>query len=131
KEKIQNLSKSDTPFWWSRFDQATKVAAILVLAFGLSFTVNNFSREIAGEVPIAMVDTIVKSTAYGEKLNIKLPDGTLVWLNAGSELQYPEEFDSLARIVHVKGEAFFEVERGADWPFIVITNDLTTTALGT
>ncbi|MEX2592464.1 MAG: FecR domain-containing protein [Anditalea sp.] len=117
--------------YWNRFGQAYKVAAILILAFGLSFMLNYSNRETAPVEPIAVVNTINKTTAYGEKLNFKLPDGTLVWLNAGSELKYPEEFDAAARIVHLKGEAFFEVEKGANWPFSVISNDLTTTALGT
>jgi ferric-dicitrate binding protein FerR (iron transport regulator) len=123
--------KQNTSSFWNRFGQGSKVAAILVLAFVFSFMVDHLQNEPAPLEPVAVVNTIHKATAYGEKLHLKLPDGTQVWLNSGSELQYPEQFDSLERIVHLKGEVFFEVEKGENWPFSVITNDLVTTALGT
>jgi len=116
---------------WSRINQFYKVAAILVLAFGLAFSLNYFNGQPPQPLPLAQVKIIHKTTAYGEKLNFKMPDGSLVWLNAGSELQYPESFDSLERVVHLKGEAYFEVQSDKDWPFRVISENLTTTALGT
>jgi transmembrane sensor len=119
------------PSFWIRVDQFSKVAAILVLALALSVTVNYLHKAPPKPAAVALVKTINKATAYGEKLNFRLPDGSLVWLNAGSELNYPEKFDSLERVVYLKGEAFFEVEKGHDWPFSVICDNLTTTALGT
>ena len=116
---------------WSRINQFSKVAAILAVAFGLAFLLSYVYQQPPQPTPVAQIETIYKTTAYGEKLNFKLPDGSIVWLNAGSELQYPEKFDSLERVVHLKGEAYFEVERGSDWPFSVVSDNLTTTALGT
>lgn len=130
KDSLSN-SMTRLPSFWNKIGQASKVAAILLLAFGLSFMVDFLNKETKQVQPLATVNNIKKATAYGEKLNFKLPDGTTVWLNAGGELQYPEKFDSLARIVHLKGEAFFEVENRPNWPFKVISNDLITTAVGT
>src|SRR5690554_5327121 len=119
------------PSFWDSLDQFSKVAAILVLTFVLSSTVNYLNIAPPKPAPIALVKTINKATAFGEKLNLKLPDGSLVWLNAGSQLQYPEKFDSTERIVYLLGEAFFDVEKGTGWPFRVVSGNLRTTALGT
>jgi transmembrane sensor len=64
-------------------------------------------------------------------LQVTLKDGTKVWMNAVTEIQFPEAFDSLERRIILKGEAYFEVERDSLRPFIVETNGLSTTALGT
>jgi len=119
------------PLFWNRTGQMSKVAAILLIGFVFSFGINYLYNDPPQPAPVALVTTVKKATSHGEKLNVKLPDGTLVWLNAGSELQYPERFDSLERMVYLKGEAFFEVEKADNWPFSVVSGNLTTTALGT
>ena len=61
-------------------------------------------------------------TAYGEKSKIILTDGTVVYLNAGSTLQYPDRFNPKNREVTLKGEAYFEVQRQKNnTPFLVKT----------
>lgn len=129
-ENPSPLQPAKSPIW-SGLGQTARVAAILLLAVAASFIAAHLNREISQPEPLAIVNTITKSTAYGERLNLKLSDGSQVWLNGGSELRYPEKFDSLGRVVHLTGEAFFEVTEGEEWPFSVISDDLTTTALGT
>jgi len=46
---------------------------------------------------------------FGRKTELILPDGTQVFLNAGSKLAFPSEFSSRQRLVHLEGEAFFKV----------------------
>jgi ferric-dicitrate binding protein FerR (iron transport regulator) len=59
-----------------------------------------------------------------------LPDGSMIWLNAGSEVRYRNTFKS--REVHlVRGEAFFDVQKDPGHPFQVITDGSRTTVLGT
>src|SRR5690606_7803042 len=53
------------------------------------------------------------STPKGGTCQIALPDGTKVWLNAASTLNYPSTFDDNERLVELTGEAYFEV---AKWP---------------
>lgn len=60
------------------------------------------------------------SVPFGAKTNIELPDGSLVWLNAGSILSYPSKF-AKNREVKLIGEAFFKVEKSQK-AFIVETN---------
>ncbi|RPD41179.1 FecR family protein [Chitinophaga barathri] len=66
----------------------------------------------------------------GERKKIILPDSSVVYLNAGSSLSYPEKYDTL-RQVHLEGEAFFEIGQNAEQPFIVRTAYTTTRVLGT
>ncbi len=55
----------------------------------------------------------------GNKTQIVLPDSTHVWLNSGSELQYPSDYTAKNRKVIMKGECFFDVVKDPEHPFIV------------
>lgn len=68
---------------------------------------------------------------YGKSSEILLPDGTKVFLNAGSRLVYPENFTGKTREVFLAGEAFFEVKKDNEHPFIVQIYDLKIKVLGT
>ena len=74
---------------------------------------------------------LTKSTAVGQRSKITLRDGSVVTLNANSELMYPEVFSDTLREVTLSGEAFFEIRRGSRRPFIVRSGDVVTTVLGT
>ncbi len=68
---------------------------------------------------------------FGKTSEILLPDGTKVYLNAGSRLVYPELFTDRNREVFLVGEAFFEVTHDNKHPFIVQTTDIRIQVLGT
>lgn len=71
-------------------------------------------------------------TPKGGQLKLKLPDGTLVWLNTASRLKYPASFASSAvRRVQLLGEAYFEVAKDKAHPFIVGTTNQEVKVLGT
>lgn len=57
----------------------------------------------------------------GGKAEVVLPDGSRVWLNAGSDLRYPASFGSDSRVVELNGEAYFEVAKHAGTKFTVNT----------
>jgi len=100
---------------------------LLVLGLGFYFLfqyINEPSKTLA-------FATIVKENPKGRKSTIILPDGTTVKLNSSSSISYPEQFDSLHRVVQLKGEAYFEVARDSTKPFSVIAGELKTTAIGT
>ncbi|MFY0255349.1 FecR family protein [Chitinophaga sp. 30R24] len=72
------------------------------------------------------------STPKGRQFRVVLPDGTRVWLNAASSLQYPIAFNGKERIVQLNGEAFFEVTKNVQQPFKVrILQQLNIEVLGT
>ena len=68
---------------------------------------------------------------YGKSSQLTLSDGTLVWLNAGSQLMYPSVFGEKQREVLLIGEAFFEVVKDEGKPFVVRTESADITVLGT
>lgn len=70
-------------------------------------------------------------TPLGGEYSITLADGTVVWLNAMSELKYPVRFDGKERRVELKGEAYFQVKHNADQPFYVGIGDYQIKVLGT
>lgn len=73
----------------------------------------------------------VLTTSKQGNIKVTLYDGSHVWLNAGSELRYPNTFVGNKRIVYLKGEAFFEVTKDAAHPFIVNTVSAVINVLGT
>jgi transmembrane sensor len=76
-------------------------------------------------------------TKKGSKTNIRLPDGTQVWLNADSKITYPDNFRGATREVQLTGEAFFDVvpstslRTGQKQPFIIHTRTVDIKVLGT
>lgn len=62
---------------------------------------------------------------------LRLSDGTRVWVNENTQIEYPEKFGSKERIVKLKGEAFFEVARDTTRPFVIHSGNIKTTVLGT
>lgn len=71
------------------------------------------------------------STSAGRTAEVELPDGTIVWLNANSQLTFPDRFVGADRRVSVKGEAYFKVAHDKKHPFIVSTGKMETKVLGT
>lgn len=68
----------------------------------------------------------------GSRKKIRLPDGTIVWLNAESKLSYAANFNQQdTRKVYLVGEAFFDVSHQPKHPFIVRTNKISVKVLGT
>jgi hypothetical protein len=70
-------------------------------------------------------------TPKGGQWHLILADGTNVWLNAASSIHYPTRFTGKERNVELSGEAYFEVAKNKDMPFIVKTNSTTIRVLGT
>lgn len=74
----------------------------------------------------------VLNTPRGRQFQLVLPDGTRVWLNSSSSLKFPTAFSSKDRKVMLSGEAYFEVAKAVDKPFVVvITNKAEVKVLGT
>ena len=121
--------RTDTPFALpAKNAYFLRIAAIVLVAFGLAFlfqTIND--HTLAREANL----TVQQQVARGEKHTVLLDDGTKVTLNSGSKLIYPSHFTSNTRKVSLEGEAFFEVARNEKKPFIIITQDIHTTVLGT
>ena len=103
-----------------RIDAAAVIAAVL-LAGGLTTVL--LSKRLAQPVTVV--------TQLGERSQVVLPDGTKVWLNSSSSVEYVAPFFSRQRRVKMEGEAYFEVEHDRRAPFVVSTNGLDIEVLGT
>lgn len=73
----------------------------------------------------------VVTTKNGSKSKIDLPDGTQVWLNAGSKIIYDESYGNKVRELQLIGEAYFDVVHNAEKPFIIHTKQMNIKVLGT
>jgi ferric-dicitrate binding protein FerR (iron transport regulator) len=100
---------------------AASVAAIAIISIALW----SISR------PHETAKQNVISTKNGSRSKVQLPDGTHVWLNAGSQLTYNDSFGKEIREITLLGEAFFEVAKDAEHPFIIHTNTINIKVLGT
>ena len=77
------------------------------------------------------IQTRTIKTPYGKDYRVVLNDGTEVVMNADSRLTFPTTFSGKRREVKLEGEAYFKVAKNPDMPFVVKTNRINTTALGT
>ncbi|MFT3902024.1 MAG: FecR domain-containing protein [Niabella sp.] len=101
-------------------------AAVLVLALGLGIF-HFYLRDEEGQPQ----SQNILATKKGSKLNLMLPDGTKVLLNADSRLAYDLSFGKKLREVTLEGEAYFEVAKDSKHPFIVHTKEMDVKVLGT
>lgn len=104
-------------------------AASIILIMGIVFILLAPGNQAGSQLQASSI--ISKSNPYGQKSRISLPDGSIVWLNAHSSIEYPENFDDSIRTIRISGEAYFEVSSDASRPFIVDAGKLRTTVLGT
>lgn len=106
----------------------------LVAAQGLLITktangITHFDFSGKNNIP-NQINTL--ATPKGGQWELKLPDGTNVWLNSASALHFPNTFNNQQkRIVTLEGEAYFEVAKDAAHPFIVIAANQQVEVLGT
>ena len=114
------------------YPQVAKYAAVVLLLILTSVTTYYFSSH--NTVPSQTISNskfVEFFVPYGACQKVKLADGSLVWVNAGSVLIYPEKFTAETRTVYLSGEANFKVAKNPYQPFIVKTNHIGVRALGT
>ena len=73
----------------------------------------------------------VVSSGIQNMESVSLPDGTKVQMGPGSRLTYPASFSGKTREIRLDGQAFFDVAKNREKPFIVHTEDMSVEALGT
>ena len=102
-----------------------KVAAAAILLIGCLFVYYRL------KVNPTVNDLAFINTNAGEHKQIKLADGSVVWLGAKSSMRYPLAFNGPTREITFEGEAFFEIAKDKKHPFIVHTGVTSTRVLGT
>ncbi|SDH64203.1 FecR protein [Pedobacter terrae] len=105
-----------------------KIAAVVAIVIAGTLVYNKeviFSNKTD---QLALTQVLTKAS---EVKTIVLADGSTVKMNSGSSLKYPERFTAGTREVYLSGEAFFEVKKDPQHPFIVHTEQLAVKVLGT
>ncbi len=120
KQQIATPSSKVVPMYRKWLRVAAAVAVLLVS----SLVVYQYLQT---EPALEMAST----TATTETQLVQLADGSKVWLNRNATLHYPTKFGRKKREVTLKGEAFFDIQRDEQKPFVVQTHNAQTTVLGT
>jgi transmembrane sensor len=106
-----------------------KIASLWILLFGLGAVFSIFFIKPARFLNLNPIVSVV--APRGSKAMTVLPDGTVVWLNAGSKIEYKMPVNELVREVRIEGEAYFHVSKDPEHPFTVNAGDLIIKAYGT
>ena len=109
------------------FLQYMKYAAAVVLGIGISLS----TLYLTNQENLSTVGNYKLVTSKGEKSYLQLPDGTRVWLNSCTTLEYAENYGHSNRSINLDGEAYFEVAKNKDLPFVVKANGIDVKAIGT
>jgi len=112
--------------WISR---AAAVIMIPVLAF--LFYMLSENDKLTNQLATISVDSLEVIAPVGSRTVFELSDGTVVHLNYGSHMKYPQNFWGETRGVTLTGEAYFEVTHNPDKPFVVTAGQLEVKAVGT
>lgn len=120
----KHISRQRKPFSLHYLPIWTRgVAAALVLAI-LSVGIYSVYRTAVA------VETFTAIAGNGIK-QVTLPDGTIVTLNKSAQISWDSSFDRSERRVNLSGEAFFDVKKDVEHPFILQSQNISTTVLGT
>lgn len=118
--KAQPKSAMRIPAWM-------RYAAVVTLLVSVGY----FSfKGGQSDVESAFGDIVIEAP-QGSRTQMMLPDGTKVWLNAGSRMSYSQGFGYAVRIVRLVGEGYFEVVHNEQLPFSVESDDVRVKVLGT
>lgn len=106
----------------------SKIAAVFVLAFFLGYLFLYLRHESEQE---SLCKFVITEVPYGSKSVVSLPDGSRVWINAGSKIKYSPDFNENDRSVALEGEAYFDLVTDKKKPFFVETSGIKVKATGT
>jgi ferric-dicitrate binding protein FerR (iron transport regulator) len=127
KQIMDNIKADILPTHTFRWKQWLVAAASLLLVFTTSLSAyllyDGQNKKLADDMTV----TVEK----GQKVALTLPDKSRVWVNSGSTLIYGSRFNKHERIIQLDGEAYFEVAKNKNAPFIVQSHGFSVEALGT
>ena len=134
-ETIWKLSERNNPSGQSKlfrklYKQFARVAAILIIPVILYTAYVQFFVQNKGVSEVASQQVTITSQA-GTITKLALPDGSKVYLNAGSTISYPTQFDNHSRNVSLTGEGYFEVVKNKKVPMVVSAGNVKLKVYGT
>ncbi len=121
------LHKVDSGSGWSVWAWRAAILVFILICVTVVLKLSDSEPPVTRQA----YELIEKSTHSGQKLTTNLPDGSKVILNNNTKLSYQLPFTEAERVIHLEGEAFFEVAEDTARPFKVVSSGIITTALGT
>lgn len=106
---------------------ASSVAATLLLLIGISAGIWFFGKKATKDVS----EYTYVFSPRGQRTQMVLPDKSRVWLNSETSIRYTTDFNQEVREVYIEGEAYFQVTKNPEKPFVVKTSDLKIKVYGT
>lgn len=127
----QIVQPADSPtFKLSNYFRVWQLVACMVLLMGTTLGYYYLNHGSENSISQVLVYKELK-TLKGQKLNVTLSDGTVVWLNSESSLRFPIRFKGELRELKFTGEAYFSVAKDPSKPFIIHTAKTKIQVLGT
>jgi len=125
--ELAKATKSNNAGLWLKpwIREVLKIAAVVAIVIACALFYTNRERNSL----MANMNTVI--VPAGQRVNLKLPDGTSVWVNSRSRIVYPAIFSGSKREITLEGEAYFEVVHKEKTPFIVHTHKCNVEVLGT
>lgn len=130
------LYEAEQPLRTSYFNRnkrrilAAAMVAVIVIAAVIPFLNNKTATDkLAGTTAVSKEKVVMMPK--GKNTSFQLPDGSTVWLNAGSKIDYSKINEAGNREVYLTGEAFFDVVKNPARPFIIHTSTIDVKVLGT
>lgn len=120
-EKVQ----PDQSKYWLSWGWMAAACILLILS------VVAFWNRPEEAMEVAQLNIHEISTTYGQRKTVRMPDGSVIRLNAGSVLRYTDDYNLTEREVALSGEAFFEVASDPQKRFVVQHDQLAVEVLGT
>lgn len=128
-QKVSSISKpGKNIIYLSRRKLLSCVAVLFPLLLLSYFAYGYFQMKTVLNQNTSLPEVVVP---YGSKTQLTLQDGSKVWLNAGSKMQYDFDMQKKLRILKLSGEAYLEVAKNEDYPFIVDAGEIKVKVLGT
>lgn len=122
--KNNNISSKSTPIYHLPiFSKMLRIAAVLMILAVSAGAIYYFLKQQQPENQHVV--------AQNTSIENQLPDGSMVTLNTGASIDYPEKFKKNKRLVKLQGEAYFNVTHDQSKPFVVTADDIQIEVLGT
>lgn len=122
-DKIKSSNQVRTiPFYKKLLRYAAILIPLLILGSGIYYTIYKINNKL---------NYITYNAPSGVRSKINLSDGSTIWLQPNSQLKYPKSFKGDNREVFFFGQGYFQIAKNEEKPFIVHTNEMDVTVLGT
>lgn len=123
--RSEGIGTKTSKKWW-----LAGMASVIITGFTVFFLLQRDTVSVNTAREPVLAKHQVK-TKNGSRTSLVLPDGTKVWLNAGSEMTYGKDYGTDQRVINLTGEAYFDVVKNVNKPFIIHAGNMKIKVLGT